>query len=119
MCSFVGIKSPDPNLPQNSGKKPDISKGIFENGMWKFDSFKVSQTVRQLEIVTSEIPEMPANCCLLQISVPSLSSQFGQSQSEIADSLRQIFEIFPLSGDGGRRLGSHCVADAAVHLVVY
>ncbi len=53
MCSFVGIKSPDPNLPQNSGKKPDISKGIFGNGMWKFDSFKVSQTVRQLEIVTS------------------------------------------------------------------
>ena len=80
MCSFVGIKSPDPNLPQNSGKKPDISKGIFENGMWKFDSFKVSQTVRQLEIATSEIPEMPANCGLLQISVPSLSSQFGQSQ---------------------------------------
>jgi len=97
MCSFVGIKSPDPNLPQNSGKKPDISKGIFENGMWKFDSVKVSQTVMQLEIVASEIPEMPANCGLLQISVPSLNSQFGQSQSEIADSLRQIFEIFPLS----------------------
>ena len=61
MCSFVGIKSPDPNLPQNSGKKPDISKGIFENGMWKFDSFKVSQALAQRKIVYTIWGENPAN----------------------------------------------------------
>jgi hypothetical protein len=49
---------------------------------------------------------MPANRGLLQIGAPSLSAQFGQSQSEIADSLRRIFEIFPFSGDRDRRLGS-------------
>ena len=60
---------------------------------------------------------MPANCGLLQISVPSLSSQFGQSKSEIADSLRQIFELFPFLGDSDAdtRFDLHCVADAAVH----
>jgi CheY-like chemotaxis protein len=37
--------------------------------MWKFDSFKVSQTVRQLELVTSEIPEMPAKTALLNLAL--------------------------------------------------
>jgi|GraSoi2013_100cm_1033763.scaffolds.fasta_scaffold05885_9 hypothetical protein len=61
---------------------------------------------------------MPANCGLVQISVPSLSSQLGQSKSEIADSLRQIFKLFPFLGDSDAetRFDLHCVADAAVHL---
>ena len=49
---------------------------------------------------------MPANCGLLQIGAPSPSSQFRQSESEIADSLWWIFEIFPFSGDSDRRPGS-------------
>jgi hypothetical protein len=46
------------------------------------------------------------HCGLLQIGAPSPSSQFRQSESEIADSLWWIFEIFPFSGDSDRRPGS-------------
>src|ERR1700730_13691743 len=49
---------------------------------------------------------MAANWGLLQIGAPSPSSQFRQSESEIADSLWWIFEIFPFSGDSDRRPGS-------------
>src|ERR1700686_2179508 len=53
---------------------------------------------------------MPTNCGPLQIGTPSPSSQFRQSESEIADSLWWIFEIFPFLGDSGWRPGSICTA---------
>jgi len=74
--------------------------------MHEFESSHSSQPVTQLEIVSSEIIEMPANGGLLQVYAPSLNSQSRQSLSEIADSLWRIFEIFPFSGDTGRRPGS-------------
>src|SRR5882757_1115429 len=49
---------------------------------------------------------MPANGGLLRIGYPSPGSETGRSGSEIANSLRRIFEIFPFSGDRGRRPGS-------------
>ena len=49
---------------------------------------------------------MPANGALLRIGYRSPGSQIGRCGSQIADSLRQIFEIFPFSGDSGRRPGS-------------
>src|SRR5437868_1997866 len=49
---------------------------------------------------------MPTNCGFLRIYAPSPSSQLAQSQSEIVESLRRIFEIFPFLGDDGRRPGS-------------
>jgi hypothetical protein len=115
-------------LPLTASKSPNSSfrpqtkeihrhfKTLFEMGVWKFESFQVSQAVRQLEIVISEILEMPANCGLLQIGAPSPSSQFGQSQSEIADSLWRIFEIFPFLGDSDAetRFDLHCAVGTAV-----
>src|SRR5258708_37721143 len=74
--------------------------------MREFESSHSSQAVTQLEIVASKILQMPANCGFLRICALSPSSQFAQSQSEIADSLWRIFEIFPFLGDGGRRSGS-------------
>ncbi len=47
---------------------------------------------------------------LLRIGYRSPGSGIGVSGSEIADSLRRIFEIFPFSGDWGRRPGSICTA---------
>src|SRR5665811_1518137 len=78
----------------------------LDSTMRRFESSRPSQPVTQLEIVTSEIIEMPANGGLLQVYAPSLNSQSRQSLSEIADSLWRIFEIFPFSGDTGRRPGS-------------
>jgi hypothetical protein len=78
----------------------------LDSTMRRFESCRPSQAVRQLEIVAFEILEMPANWGLLEICAPSPSSQFTQSQSEIADSLWRIFEIFPFLGDSDRRLGS-------------
>jgi hypothetical protein len=60
------------------------------------------------------IPERPANGGLLRISHRSPGYDFGHSLSEIAHSLRRIFEIFPFSGDRGRRLGSICTAWASL-----
>src|SRR6266404_3680743 len=49
---------------------------------------------------------MPANGGLFQIGEASLDSQSLQLQSEIGESLRRIFEIFPLLRDSDRRPGS-------------
>jgi hypothetical protein len=90
---------------------------------------------------------MPANGGHLRIGYRSPGSKIGRCGSEIADSLRRMFEIFPFLGDGGWRPRSicnawpvgqcyllwsptilaknrefsivHCVTDAAVQLVVY
>jgi hypothetical protein len=53
---------------------------------------------------------MPANGGLLRIGYQSPGSEIGPYGGEIAESLRQIFEIFPFSGDGGRRPRSICTA---------
>jgi hypothetical protein len=52
------------------------------------------------------MPQRPANSGLLRIGYRSPGSGIGVSGSEIADSLRRIFEIFPFSGDWDRRPGS-------------
>jgi hypothetical protein len=59
---------------------------------------------------------MPATRGLLRIGSRSPDSEFGHVRPGIANSLRSIFEIFPFSGDGGRRTGFDldCVAGAAV-----
>jgi hypothetical protein len=64
---------------------------------------------------------MPASCGLLQICAASPSSQFAQSQSEIADSLWRIFEIFPFLGDSDAETGFdlYCVPDRAVDFALY
>jgi hypothetical protein len=65
--------------------------------------------------------EMPANGGLLQIGSRSPSSEFDHFQSQIADNLRRIFEIFPFCGDGDRRPGSirHWVVELAVQLAKF
>ena len=52
------------------------------------------------------LAERPANGVLLRNSNQSPSSQNGLCGSDLADSLRRIFEIFPFSGDCDRRPGS-------------
>jgi hypothetical protein len=61
---------------------------------------------RRLEILPSAMAQMPANGGLLRFRNRSPGSQFGHFGSEIADSLRRTFEIFPFLGDEGRRPGS-------------
>ena len=65
-----------------------------------------SQPVRRLETLPSVTSEMPANGGLLRIGYRSPGSQIGRCGSEIADSLRRIFEIFPFLGDSDRRPSS-------------
>jgi hypothetical protein len=114
-------KSPSRIFGQNSGNSVDISKAVFKMVIWKFESSRVSQPVRRLETSPAEMPERPANGGVLRIGYQSPGSETGRFGSEIADSLRQKFEIFPFSGDGGRRPGSdlHCVAELAVYLAKF
>ena len=52
------------------------------------------------------MPEMPANGRLLRFWQRSSGSRFRQRRGEIAKSLWPNAEIFPFSGDDGRRPGS-------------
>jgi len=65
--------------------------------------------------------EMPANGGLLRFSEQSPDTEFGRFWSEIAESLRLIFEILPFLGDCDRRLGfsPHCVAELTVQLAKF
>jgi hypothetical protein len=78
----------------------------FDSTMRRFESSRPSQPVRRLETSPSAMPQRPANGGLLRIGYRSPGSEIGVSGSEIADSLRRIFEIFPFSGDCDRRPGS-------------
>ena len=92
------------------GASPSGKAVDFDSTIRRFESSRPSQPVRRKEILPSMIPEMPANGGLLRICDRSPDSKFGRFQGEIANSLRQIFEIFPFSRDGGRRPGSICTA---------
>jgi hypothetical protein len=48
---------PRPEFPEKGANSPDISKAFSRLGMWRFESFPVSQPVRQLKFVRSEILE--------------------------------------------------------------
>jgi hypothetical protein len=45
MLSLQLQKSPIPDFEEKCGDSPDISKGIFQSGMSKFESSQVSQAV--------------------------------------------------------------------------
>jgi hypothetical protein len=55
MLSLQLQKSPTPDFEEKCGNSPDISEGISQLGIYKFESSEVSQQVRQLEIVASKI----------------------------------------------------------------
>jgi hypothetical protein len=113
VSSMFGLqlqKSPTPGFEEKWGNSPDISKGISQLGMCKFESSQVSQAVRRSEKLSLILVERPANGGLLRIGHQSPGSDFGHSRSEIADSLRRTFEKLPFLGDCGRRPGSICTA---------
>jgi hypothetical protein len=96
--------------PPYSQIRGNSRRDRVRSGMREFESSHSSQPVVQLEIVTPEVREIPANGAFLQIEAPSLHYQFGQSKSETAESLWRMFQIFPFSGDTDRRPGSICTA---------
>jgi hypothetical protein len=61
MLSLQLQKSPTPDFEEKCGNSPDISKGISQLGIYKFESSEVSQPVWQLEIVLTQMGEAPAN----------------------------------------------------------
>src|SRR5882757_4277119 len=66
-------------------------------------SARQSDNWRLLSLKSYKCPPIAAFCRFtLRLQAPNSA----QSQSEIADSLWQIFEIFPFLGDDGRRPGS-------------
>jgi hypothetical protein len=98
-----------------------VSNPKFRGKVWKFPRyFKGHLPIGNVQVrilpgqptspASGDLPsvtsEMPANGGLLRIGYRSPGSQIGRCGSQIADSLRQIFEIFPFSGDSGRRPGS-------------
>lgn len=80
----------------------------FQFAISRFESSGPSQPVRRSEN-TSLIPaERPANGRFPSMRHRSPGSSFQDFRSQIADSLRRIFEKLPFFGDGGRRPGSIC-----------
>ena len=82
----------------------------FQSTISRFESSRPSQPVLRSEKISLILAERPANGGLLRISHEFLGSDIGHSRSEIADSLRQIFEKLPFLGDCGQRPGSICTA---------
>jgi hypothetical protein len=103
MLSLQLQKSPTPDFEEKCGNSPDISKGISQLGMCKFESSEVSQAVRRSENVPLILAERPANGGLLRISGQSPGSVIGSFGSEIVESLRPIPGKFPFLGDCARR----------------
>jgi hypothetical protein len=64
ILSFQLQKSPTPNFEEKCGNSPDISKGISQSGMCKFESSQVSQAVRLVWNGTSTRAGKPANAGL-------------------------------------------------------
>jgi hypothetical protein len=98
VCSVRNLqlqKSPSRISGQISGNSVDISKAFLEVGISKFESSRVSQPVRRSEKLPLILAERPANGGLLHICGQSPDSDFGHSQSKIADSLRRTLGKFP------------------------
>ena len=64
-AQLPAAKVSSPRFRGKARNSPDISKGISQLGICKFESSKVSQAVTQLEIVGLIIRKVPANCGLL------------------------------------------------------
>jgi hypothetical protein len=101
----------------------DKLKGLpdFDSTMRRFESSRPSQAVRRLETLPSAMPKSPANGGLSRFRGRSLGSRFGELRGETTESLRPYPVIFPFFGRPAleTRFDLHCVADAAVQLVVY
>jgi hypothetical protein len=74
--------------------------------MRRFESSRPSQAVGPIGNWPVRVTEKPANGGLLQFGEWSPDSHFDGVPSEIGESLRRFFEIFPFSEDGDWRLGS-------------
>ncbi len=98
------------------GASPSGKAVDFDSTIRRFESSRPSQPVRCPETLPSTMLQRPANGGLLRIGYQSPGSEIGVSGSEIADSLRRIFEIFPFSGDWRPETGfdMHCMAGLTV-----
>jgi hypothetical protein len=103
-------KVSQPKFREKSGNSALISKGFSGNVIWRFESSKVSQPVRRLETLPSDLLEMPANCGVLRFNGRPPGTDLGHFRLGLAASLRRILEIFPFLGDRRRRPGSICTA---------
>ena len=75
--------------------------------MWKFESSQVSQAVYCSEkMSTIRVEKARQWRAFANYAHQSPGSSFRRSRSQIADSLRRMFEKLPFFGDCGRRPGS-------------
>ena len=68
MLSLQLQKSPTPDFEEKCGNSPDISKGISQSGMCKFESSQVSQPVtasEELAVWMAERPTIGGFCDLV------------------------------------------------------
>src|ERR1700682_1198583 len=66
MLSLQLQKSPTPDFEEKWGNSPDISKGISQLGIYKFESSEVSQPVTAPEKLPQRLAERPAMGGLLR-----------------------------------------------------
>jgi hypothetical protein len=98
MLSLQLQKSPTPDFEEKCGNSPDNSKGIFQSGMCKFESFQVSHAFSFSENILSLIRkarQMRAFLIAKSLQRPTIEL-FGM---RIPESLRQNPRKLPFSGD--------------------
>jgi hypothetical protein len=85
-------KVSNPNFGEKCGNSLDISKGISQSGIYRFESSQVSQAVTPIRDGPQLVAEKPANGGLLQFGWRSPHSQFGHVRTENAESLWPFIE---------------------------
>ena len=100
---LTAAKVSNPKFRGKCGNFLDISKGISQSGMCKFESSEVSQPFlrsARLPYTRENGPEIPA----FAHSISSPDSRFAGLPMEFAESLRSCRRVFPFCGDYRRRL---------------
>jgi hypothetical protein len=99
MLSLQLQKSPTPDFEEKCGNCPDISKGISQSGIYRFESSEVSQALRQFTTRGSQARKSG----LFAHSTWSPGARSRNLRREMAESLRPFPEKLPFCRDYWRR----------------
>jgi hypothetical protein len=98
-AQLTAAKSPTPDFEEKCGNCPDISKGISQSGIYRFESSEVSQALRQFTTRGSQARKSG----LFAHSTWSPGARSRNLRREMAESLRPFPEKLPFCRDYWRR----------------
>jgi hypothetical protein len=121
MLSLQLQKSPTPDFEEKCGNSPDISKGISQMGMCKFESSKVSQAFPRPEVPPLKEEKSSPTAGLCYPADCLQTPKFTKSEADLpkVSGPHREYSLFfgRLSPETG--FETHCVALAAVRFGIF